>query len=95
MKQDEFFQDWNTKPLPASYQTALGHIQGLIPTLVVDTNQKFVGLDKSHTYMHDVIKIINFTNCHTWLYFNKYPHEHIFSFLSAWSNFGKFGAHLL
>ena len=87
MKQDEFFQNWNHQGTTCLIsQCLLGHIQGLIPTLVVGTNQKPVGLDKSHTYMHDVIKITNFTNCHTWLYFNKYPHEHIFSFLSTWSN---------
>ena len=29
--------------------------------------------------IRDVLGIINFTNCHAWLFFNKYAHEHTFS----------------
>ena len=37
------------------------------------------GLDKSRTYVRDVLRIINFINCRTWLFFNKYAYEHAFS----------------
>ena len=37
------------------------------------------GVDKLHTCVHYVHKIINFTNCYTWLFSNKYNHKHNFS----------------
>ena len=37
------------------------------------------GLDKSRTCVPEVLEIINFTNCRTRLFFNKYVYEHIFS----------------
>ena len=37
------------------------------------------GLDKLHMCVRDILKIKNFTNCCTWLFFNKYAHEHTFS----------------
>ena len=37
------------------------------------------GLDKSHTYICYILKIINFADCHTCLFSNKYVHEHNFS----------------
>ena len=37
------------------------------------------GLDKSRTCVRNVVKIENFTNSHTWFYFNEYVHGHIFS----------------
>ena len=30
------------------------------------------GLHKLYTHIQNILKIINFTNCHTWLFFNKY-----------------------
>ena len=40
------------------------------------------GLEKSRTCVRDMLEIINFTNCLTWLFFNKYVHEH--TFLVSW-----------
>lgn len=41
---------------------------------------------KSNTWVHDMLKVINFLNCHTREFFKKYIHEpHLFS-LSRWSN---------
>ena len=37
------------------------------------------GLDKSCMYVRDVLKIINFINYRTWLFFNLYANEHAFS----------------
>ena len=37
------------------------------------------GQDKAHMYVRDILIIKNFANCHNWLFFNKYTHEHIFS----------------
>ena len=34
---------------------------------------------KSSMCVRDVLEIINFTNCRTWLFFNKYAQEHTFS----------------
>ena len=36
-------------------------------------------LDNSNTCIRYILQIINFTNCSTWLFFNKYTHENIFS----------------
>ena len=36
---------------------------------------KSASLDKSRTRVRDVLEIIYFTSCHTWLFFNKYAHE--------------------
>ena len=36
------------------------------------------GFDKSHICIHDILKVIHFQNCHTWLLFNKYICEHTF-----------------
>ena len=41
------------------------------------------GLDKSRTNTRDVLEIIHFTNCCSWLFFNKDVHEHTFSVSSA------------
>ena len=38
-------------------------------------------------------KIINFTNCPTWLFCNKYIHKHTFAV--TWSNFKELGIHAL
>ena len=35
-------------------------------------------LDKSHPCVRDVLEIIRFLNHRTWLFFNKYAHEHNF-----------------
>ena len=51
------------------------------------------GLDKSRMCVCDIRKTKDFTNCQTWLFFNKYAHEH--TFLSMWSNFDKLGVHAL
>ena len=50
------------------------------------------GLDKSRTYVCDVLEIINFTNGRTWLFFIKYTHEHAFY---SRINFKKFDTHVL
>ena len=44
-------------------------------------------LFKSRKCVHDVLKIIYFTNCSTWLFFNKYAHQlFFFSFLREYMN---------
>ena len=67
-----------------------------------------MSLDKSRMYVREVLEIRNFTNCCTWLFFNKYAHEHAFSFSWVretivyrktdrlwWNNFKKLGVHVL
>ena len=36
------------------------------------------GIEKSGTCICDILEITNFTNCCTWLFFNKYTTEHTF-----------------
>ena len=46
-----------------------------------DSNEKIVIYSyKSWTCIRDVLEIRNFTNCRTWLFFNKYVHKTRFQF---------------
>ena len=51
---------------------------------------------QSPTCVSDVLEIINCRNCRTWLFFNKYAHEHTFQFREyVGTNFEKLGVHVL
>ena len=60
-------------------------MQFLIPkrrnffSTAVKNNFNMPGVDKSRTCVRYVLEIINFTNCRTWLFSNKYIHEQNFS----------------
>ena len=41
----------------------------------VKNNFNMPGGDNPHTWVRYVLVIINFTNCRTWLFSNKYIHE--------------------
>ena len=58
-----------TLPDNSEQRNALGLVEEKVAT----------GLDKSRTCICDVLEMINFTNCRTQLFFNKYTHEHTFS----------------
>ena len=45
----------------------------------IKNNFNMPGVDKSRTCVRYALEIINFTNCRTWLFSNKYVHEHNFS----------------
>ena len=42
----------------------------------VDITGNMSGLNKSLTWVRGELVITNFTNWHTWLFSNKYDHEH-------------------
>ena len=57
----------------------------------VKNNLNMSCVDKSQTCVHHVLKIVNFTNCHTWFFFDKYIRSgtQLFSFLSTRAIFKK------
>ena len=52
------------------------------------------GLDKLRTCVSYLLEILNFRNCHAWLFSNKYVYEQNFSILSTWSSLKKLNVHI-
>ena len=50
-----------------------------VNTITLRQWSNFTGLDKLHMCICDILAIVNFTNCTTSLFFNKYAHKHTFS----------------
>ena len=53
------------------------------------------GLDNLRTCVRDVLEIVNYTNCRTWLFLTSTLCAELFSFLNAKSKLAKLGVHTL
>ena len=60
---------------PFSPPVSIGSVHAMASNFIISES----GLDKWCTCLRFVLEIINFTNCHTWLFSNKYVHGHNFS----------------
>ena len=65
--------------IPKYNAVSYSETEKLFFSAAVKNNFNMPGGDKSRTCVRYVLEIINFTNCRTWLFSNKYIHEQNFS----------------
>ena len=75
---------WNSQPkecFPLTFDLSGFQSQNSQTTFIYRFFQSRypAGLDKSQMCICSILEIKNLTNCCTWLFFNKYAHEHTFS----------------
>ena len=56
---------------------------------------RYTGLDNLRKCVRDVLEIVNYTNCRTWLFLTGTSCAVLFSFLNAKSKLAKLGVHIL
>ena len=56
---------------------------------------RYTGLDNLRKCVRDVLEIVNYTNCRTWLFLTSTSCAVLFSFLNVKSKLAKLGVHIL